>query len=338
MADCEISNLLPIDNTVYVQLLQTNDYNTVRVLQGRVEIDRTIFHCGMHSHTSIVHNRRREYLFMLTHQLCQQLHSTGTLSIGSNVFISGVKKNSTDTRSITISGTATTDGTYEEDSIPEDDQSGSQSDFPDNEETQDDNVVADETGYFLNLRRGQKRQRFLSDSESDSEQNFEDTVMALDGTVWQRIRERPAIGRPPLSFREVSGPTAHAKRDIMSGKASSAFSVIIDHTIIENIKKYTEAEALRVLGTTWDLPIKKLYAFIGVLYARGAYQAKNVSISHLWNSRWGSSFFSNAMSRNAFPEILRFLRFDDRSQRIQRLSANKFALISDVWKKFIENC
>lgn len=226
----------------------------------------------------------------------------------------------------------------EEDSISEDDQSESQSDFPDSGETQDDNVVADENEYFLNLRRVQRHQRFLSDPESDSEQNFEDTVTAVDGTVWQRIREGPAIGRPSLTFREVSGPTAHAKRNIMSGKASSAFFVIIDHTIIENIKKYTEAKALRVLGTAWELPIKKLYAFIGVLYARGAYQAKNLSISHLWNSKWGPPFFSNAMSRNAFSEILRFLRFDDRSQRIQRLGVDKFALISDVWKQFIENC
>ncbi|XP_047370498.1 uncharacterized protein LOC124957527 [Vespa velutina] len=67
----------------------------------------------MHSHTSIVHNGRREYLFTLTHQLCQQLHSTGTLSLslGPNVFISGIKKNSTNIRSITLRGTTSTDGT-----------------------------------------------------------------------------------------------------------------------------------------------------------------------------------------------------------------------------------
>ena len=94
----------------------------------------------------------------------------------------------------------------------------------------------------------QRRRRFLSDSESD-EQNVEDSVTARDGTVWQRIKEEPTIGRPSFTFREVSGPTAHAKRSIMSGKAKSAFSVIIDCTIIDRIKKCTEAEALRVLGS-----------------------------------------------------------------------------------------
>lgn len=44
------------------------------------------------------------------------------------------------------------------------------------------------------------------------------------------------------------------------------------------------------------------------------------------------------MSRNYFTEILRFIRFDNKSKRSQRLQTDKFALISTVWNKFIENC
>ncbi|CAD1468598.1 unnamed protein product [Heterotrigona itama] len=60
------------------------------------------------------------------------------------------------------------------------------------------------------------------DSESDDEQNVENSATARDGTVWHQIKEEPAIGPPFLhttSFREVSGPTAYVKRNIMSGKA-----------------------------------------------------------------------------------------------------------------------
>ena len=35
---------------------------------------------------------------------------------------------------------------------------------------------------------------------------------------------------------------------------------------------------------------------------------------------------------------MRFLRFDLRSTRLSRLQTNKFALISAVWDKFVENC
>jgi hypothetical protein len=43
------------------------------------------------------------------------------------------------------------------------------------------------------------------------------------------------------------------------------------------------------------------------------------------------------MSRRNFTEILRFLRFDIKNQREQRLKSDKFAMVSDVWNKFIEN-
>ena len=43
------------------------------------------------------------------------------------------------------------------------------------------------------------------------------------------------------------------------------------------------------------------------------------------------------MSRNDFTEILRFIRFDKRNERSQRLQTDKFALVSTVWDKFIEN-
>ncbi|CAH2093179.1 unnamed protein product [Euphydryas editha] len=61
-------------------------------------------------------------------------------------------------------------------------------------------------------------------------------------------------------------------------------------------------------------------------------------LQYLWNNKWGPSFFSITMSRRDFTEILRYIRFDKRNQRCQRLQTDKFALFSAVWDKFIENC
>jgi len=44
---------------VYVQLLQLSNFKA-QAIQCKVEIDRTIYYCGLHSHVSI-HNGRREY-------------------------------------------------------------------------------------------------------------------------------------------------------------------------------------------------------------------------------------------------------------------------------------
>jgi len=43
------------------------------------------------------------------------------------------------------------------------------------------------------------------------------------------------------------------------------------------------------------------------------------------------------MSRNDFTELMRFIRFDKRSERQHRLRSDKFALISTVWDEFIRN-
>ncbi|CAH2084541.1 unnamed protein product [Euphydryas editha] len=43
------------------------------------------------------------------------------------------------------------------------------------------------------------------------------------------------------------------------------------------------------------------------------------------------------MSRDGFREIVKFLRFYVRSTRTQRLTTDKFGLISEVWYNFISN-
>ena len=97
--------------------------------------------------------------------------------------------------------------------------------------------------------------------------------------------------------------------------------------------KCTEEEAFRVLGTKKELDRTKLDAFI----ARGAYQAKNLNVSYLWNKIWRPAFFSKTISRNDFAEIMRFIRFDRKSERSQRLRTNKFAMVSTIWDQFTEN-
>uniref|UniRef100_A0A1A9US35 DDE_Tnp_1_7 domain-containing protein n=1 Tax=Glossina austeni TaxID=7395 RepID=A0A1A9US35_GLOAU len=161
---------------------------------------------------------------------------------------------------------------------------------------------------ILNIRRGQKRKRFIVSSESENEKEIE-TVM--DGTVWKKIKEGSNSGKTLIYniFKEVLGPTGYAKRNIIKSRVKSAFSLIIDHKIMynEHVREFTESEAFGVLKTKWNLFVVKLYAFIGLLYARGAYEAKNINLSYLWNTKWGPSFFSTTMSRNDFEVWYKFI-------------------------------
>lgn len=191
----------------------------------------------------------------------------------------------------------------------------------------------------VNTRRGRKRMRLFSSSEDECEENDQNIETSVDGTVWQKIHQGSGPGRSPLHtiFREISGPTGYAKRNIMKGKVRSAFSLILDQGIMNHIKMCTESEARRVLGSEWSITLEELDAFIAILYARGAYETRNLNVSYLWNKKWGPAFFSRTMNRNRFTEIMRFIRFDRKSERSQRLQTDKFALISKVWNAFIEN-
>nr|XP_033199850.1 uncharacterized protein LOC117162111 [Bombus vancouverensis nearcticus] len=188
-------------------------------------------------------------------------------------------------------------------------------------------------------RPGQKRKKLSLTAERKTYVKKQRIETGLDETVWKELDASSKSGRTPVHniFRGASGPTGYAKRHIMKGQVKTAFYLIISHRIRDHIMKRTKEEAFRVSGTKWELDTTKLDAFIALLYARGAYQANNLDVSYLWNKIWGPAFFSKAMSRNDFTEIIKFIRFDKKSERSQRLRINKFAMVSTVWDRFIEN-
>ena len=137
--------------------------------------------------------------------------------------------------------------------------------------------------------------------------------------------------------KETPGPTGHAKRNI-DDTVTSAFKLLIDEGLLRHIQQATMTEARTVLGdNTWTMSIAELEAFLALLYARGAYASKGLSIDSLWSTKWGPKFFRETMSRNRFKEIMRFIRFDVKSTRSLRLQTDKFALASTPWNTFIEN-
>ena len=66
------------------------------------------------------------------------------------------------------------------------------------------------------------------------------------------------------------------------------------------------------------------------MYIRGVMGKNDMPLSELYNKKWGVAFCKQVMSRDRFKEILRFLRFDKKSTRSQRLQTDKFALFSTV--------
>lgn len=167
-------------------------------------------------------------------------------------------------------------------------------------------------------------------------------MKSKDETSWKVIKVGLTSERRKPQHnvvKEAAGPTSHAKRNIIDGCASSAYRLFIDEPILRHIKYCTVTEAHKQLGTNdWSLTLEELDAFISILYARGIYCAKGIEVDSLWSKTWGPPFFNQTMARNRFREIMRFLRFDLKSTRSHRLETDKFALVSEVWNRFISNC
>jgi hypothetical protein len=165
---------------------------------------------------------------------------------------------------------------------------------------------------------------------------------APDNTIWNEINSKnSACGRVPAYnvLKETSGPTSFAKTRVSEHKVSSSFKLFIDDAILLHIKKCTESEAHRQLGNKdWRLSLAELDAFVGILYVRGAIGAKGLDLYSLWSEAWGIPFCKETLSRDRFKEIKRFFRFDEKTTRSTRLQTDKFALESEMWNKFIENC
>lgn len=109
MGSCNAEDIEPTRIETYLQLMQLSDYDKTKAIQCKIEVDRTIYYCGMHSHVSIVHNARREYVQEIGEQVCRRLHETGTIMLGTTV-LDGISNNGTNLRSITLAGSTTMDG------------------------------------------------------------------------------------------------------------------------------------------------------------------------------------------------------------------------------------
>jgi len=167
-------------------------------------------------------------------------------------------------------------------------------------------------------------------------------LTAPDGTKLLQITAGDvSAGRHPQQniWRDVSGPTPYAKRNVFAASPASAWRVLLNSFILKHITKRTVTETHRQLhNQTFALTVEELEAFIAVMYARGVTGKSDLPLHDIWTERGGVPLCKSATSRNRFCKILRFLRFAVKSNRLQRLQADKFVLFLEVWNHIISNC
>ena len=135
------------------------------------------------------------------------------------------------------------------------------------------------------------------------------------------------------------GPTAYSVSRVNLNDPLSSLQIFINEPMLRNIRKCTEGVAQRVTKkTNWTISIDNLEKFIGLIIARGAIGWRNLPIKSMWDSVWGCPLLYSTMSRDKFLEIMRYLRFDLKSERRTNLERDKFCLVFSIWIPFVENC
>ena len=173
-------------------------------------------------------------------------------------------------------------------------------------------------------------------SALECEEEDDTLLTAKDGTKWKKVQVgEQSTGRLASHniLKEWPGPSSYTRKNIQAGSPASAWLLFIDKFILEHIHTCTITEAHRQTGNKeFSLTNNELLAFIAVMYTRGVTSSNDMPYHTLWTENWGVPLCKKAISRNRFSEILRFLRFDTKSDRSQRLKTDRFAL------KVIDNC
>ena len=160
--------------------------------------------------------------------------------------------------------------------------------------------------------------------------------MGRDGTPW-KCSNPVSTGR--AGAHNVFTAKPGVPRDVASSRSPyDVWKHFISEHILRMICRYTNEEAQRRGINQFTVSLANLETFIGLQYASGIY-VKGYPVAFLWSKRYGIPIFYENMCRDYFLTILKYLRFDNKLNRIRSgPRANKFAPIRQVFEHFANQC
>ena len=140
-----------------------------------------------------------------------------------------------------------------------------------------------------------------------------------------------------INFR--SSPTSYAAHCIQQNSVVSSIRILFNEPILRHIRKCTITKAQRATGIDkLSVNLNNLDKIIGLVIARGVIGGRTFPNKSIWTAIWGCNLFSQTMPRDRFLKIIKYLRFNLKTERRRNLLQDKFCLALSLWNPFIENC
>ena len=190
----------------------------------------------------------------------------------------------------------------EEEYVPEDDFQAYESDSSSDEDLSD----SDEADSFS-----------CTDNDSDSE-----CPSSRQYTARNCETLSPLLRTSPSNVLRVTSGVNPSVRYKASSSPCECWRLFVDNSILISIKTHTIRETT-IYNSNFLFSMEKLEAFIALQYARSIY-GKSHSVDFLWSEKYGPPLYKETMSRSDFVEVKKFIRFDNKDCRSQRLVTDKF--------------
>ena len=204
-----------------------------------------------------------------------------------------------------------------------------------------DGIVPESSINNINQRNEETSDESEDDCFENGNNDEEATIIIMyksrDGTVCSKISSNSSQGR--RCFENIVRAQGGATRFIRNRADTSTdiFQELLGMNSLLNIQKYTVAEAKRQGNNNFQLSVDDLKAFLGLCKIRGVIKGRDNPLCSFWENSYGRKIFSEAMARNKFQQVLRYIRFDDKATRTQRRDSDKFAAIRELWESVILN-
>jgi hypothetical protein len=157
--------------------------------------------------------------------------------------------------------------------------------------------------------------------------------VSKDKTIWGKNPPLPSRIRRCNVLTGAIGPRPNVPPTFAIVNPIDAFMLYF-RSIIELLVLYTNMEAAKVFEEKqYDSDWKpcdeiEMKAFVGLLLLAGVMKDSKTSVGSLWDSFFGRPFFRGTMTHHRFKQLLRFMRFDDKTAR---LPGDKFAPIKELF-------